>query len=185
MPHFLLPASLSEPAQQLLPHLIFHSLRFSSTTFSTMSYRPSNISFTRSAPQYRAASIYGGAGGTGSRVSAASSLRASGPMISSSSSFKLSSGMGSGMGAGTGAGFGGGAAASGSGGHIMGNEKGAMQNLNDRLASYLETVRNLESANKELEMKIRQALEKGGPDMRDFSKYEPIIEDLRKQVNIQ
>lgn len=64
----------------------------------------------------------------------------------------------------------------------MGNEKGAMQNLNDRLASYLETVRNLESANKELEMKIRQALEKGGPDMRDFSKYEPIIEDLRKQI---
>lgn len=57
-----------------------------------------------------------------------------------------------------------------------------MQNLNDRLANYLETVRNLERANKELEMQIRQALEKGGPDMRDYSKYEPIIEDLRRQI---
>ncbi|TMS19586.1 Keratin, type I cytoskeletal 18 [Larimichthys crocea] len=61
-------------------------------------------------------------------------------------------------------------------------EKGAMQNLNDRLANYLETVRNLEQANKELEMKIMEALEKGSPDMRDYSKYEPIIDDLRRQI---
>lgn len=65
----------------------------------------------------------------------------------------------------------------------MGNERGAMQNLNDRLANYLETVRNLEQANKDLEVKIREALEKGGPDMRDYSKYEPIIDDLRRQVS--
>lgn len=71
-----------------------------------------------------------------------------------------------------------------SSGGIMGNERGAMQNLNDRLANYLETVRNLEQANKELEMKIREALEKGGPDTRDYSKYEHIIDDLRKQVGI-
>lgn len=57
-----------------------------------------------------------------------------------------------------------------------------MQNLNDRLANYLETVRNLERANKDLEMKIKEALERGGPDMRDYSKYEPIIEDLRRQI---
>lgn len=74
----------------------------------------------------------------------------------------------------------GGTAASG----ILGNEKGAMQNLNDRLANYLETVRNLEQANKELEMKIMEALEKGGPDMKDYSKYEPIIGDLRQQVSV-
>lgn len=67
---------------------------------------------------------------------------------------------------------------------IIGDERGAMQNLNDRLANYLETVRNLEQANKELEMKIMEALEKGGPDMRDYSKYEPIIEDLRKKVSL-
>jgi len=64
----------------------------------------------------------------------------------------------------------------------MGNEKGAMQNLNDRLANYLETVRNLEQANGQLEMKIREALEKGSPDARDYSKYTPIIEDLRKKI---
>lgn len=57
-----------------------------------------------------------------------------------------------------------------------------MQNLNDRLSNYIQTVRTLEQTNKELEMKIREALEKGGPDMRDYSKYEPIIEDLRKQI---
>lgn len=69
------------------------------------------------------------------------------------------------------------------GGGIVGDERGAMQNLNDRLANYLETVRNLEQANKELEMKIMEALEKGGPDMRDYSKYEPVIEDLRRKVS--
>lgn len=85
-----------------------------------------------------------------------------------------------------GAGFGGAGAsvASGGGAGILGNEKGAMQNLNDRLSNYIQTVRSLEQANKELEMKIREALEKGGPDMRDYSKYEPIIDDLRKQVSM-
>lgn len=90
------------------------------------------------------------------------------------------------MGGGAGTGFGGAGASvtasGGSGTSILGNEKGAMQNLNDRLANYLETVRNLEKANMELEMKIREALEKGGPDMTDYSKYEPIIHDLRRQV---
>jgi len=57
-----------------------------------------------------------------------------------------------------------------------------MQNLNDRLANYMDTVRNLEQTNKELEVKIMQALEKGGPEMRDYSKYEPIIEDLRRKI---
>ncbi|XP_041804639.1 keratin, type I cytoskeletal 18-like [Chelmon rostratus] len=151
-----------------------------------MSFRRSNvqqipsshISITRSMPQHRAASIYGGAGGQGARISSisTSSLRSGAPMTSSSSSFKLSSGMGSGIG-GAGASAGGGVSSG-----IIGNERGAMQNLNDRLANYLETVRNLEQTNKELEMKIMEALEKGGPDMRDYSKYEPIIDDLRRQI---
>ncbi|KAF7656167.1 hypothetical protein LDENG_00045730 [Lucifuga dentata] len=155
-----------------------------------MSYRRTNvgqipathISFTRSTPQYRASSVYGGAGGHGARISSmsTSSLRSGAPITASSTAFKLSSGMGGGMGGG----FGGAAstASSGTGASILGNEKGHMQNLNDRLSNYLETVRNLERANSELEMKIKTAMEKGMPDMRDYSKYEPIIEDLRKQI---
>ncbi|CDQ60061.1 unnamed protein product [Oncorhynchus mykiss] len=144
-----------------------------------MSYRPSNshISFQRTTPvsSYRAASTYGGAGGQGTRISSASygGLRSGAPASSSSyssSSFKVSGG---GMGTGI---------AGGGGGHVMGNEKGAMQNLNDRLANYLETVRNLEQANGQLEVKIREALEKGGPDARDYSKYNSILDDLRKKV---
>lgn len=64
----------------------------------------------------------------------------------------------------------------------MGNEKGNMQNLNDRLATYLETVRRLEQENSKLEMQIREALEKGGPETRDYSKYHEILDDLRMKV---
>ncbi|XP_029288236.1 keratin, type I cytoskeletal 18-like [Cottoperca gobio] len=152
---------------------------------STMNPTSSSyISMTRSGPQY-SSSIYGGAGGKGSRISSfsTSSLRSGAPMTSSSSAFKLSNALGGGMGSG----FGGAGASMATGGgagssSITGNEKGAMRNLNDRLANYLETVRNLEQANKELEMKIMEALEKGGPNLRDYSKYEPIIEDLRRQI---
>ncbi|KAM6947082.1 keratin, type I cytoskeletal 18-like [Lycodopsis pacificus] len=150
-----------------------------------MSFRRSNVQ-SRSTPKYSSASIYGGAGGIGSRISSASvsSLRSGAPMTSSSSAFKLSSGMGGG-GGGMGSGFGGSGASfstGGAGAGIMGNERGAMQNLNDRLANYLETVRNLEQSNQELEMRIMEALEKGGPSMRDYSKYQPIIDDLRNQI---
>ncbi|XP_060898085.1 keratin, type I cytoskeletal 18-like isoform X1 [Labrus mixtus] len=152
-----------------------------------MSVRRSTVSFTRSTPQYSSASV-SGYGGHGTRISSTStsSLRSGAPFASSSSAFKVSSGMGGGMGGGFGFGGAGASLAAGgsgsSGAGILGNEKGAMQNLNDRLANYLETVRSLEKANKELEMNIMQALEKGGPDMRDYSKYEPIIEDLRRQI---
>lgn len=64
------------------------------------------------------------------------------------------------------------------------NEKITMQHLNDRLASYLETVRSLEKANSKLEIKIRECIEEGGPmDGRDFSKYNAIIADLRVKVS--
>ncbi|KAI6072509.1 Keratin, type I cytoskeletal 19 [Aix galericulata] len=58
-----------------------------------------------------------------------------------------------------------------------------MQNLNDRLASYLEKVRALEEANSDLETKIRDWYQKQGPSpARDYSPYHKTIEDLRDQI---
>nr|Q5K2P4.1 RecName: Full=Keratin, type I cytoskeletal 13; AltName: Full=Cytokeratin-13; Short=CK-13; AltName: Full=Keratin-13; Short=K13 [Protopterus aethiopicus]CAH05043.1 type I keratin 13 [Protopterus aethiopicus] len=63
--------------------------------------------------------------------------------------------------------------------------KEAMQNLNDRLASYLEKVRSLEERNRELEQKIREWYEKqgAGTKTKDFSHYFKIIADLQKQIH--
>lgn len=61
-----------------------------------------------------------------------------------------------------------------------------MQNLNDRLASYMDKVRALEESNYELEGKIKEWYEKHGNssqrEPRDYSKYYQTIEDLKNQV---
>lgn len=89
---------------------------------------------------------------------------------------------------------GGGAAFSGgsfgSGGFQGGNvgilsydEKLTMQSLNERLASYMETVRNLEKENAHLEQLIREWYQKQGPTgPKDYSHYYEKIEELQKQV---
>lgn len=83
-------------------------------------------------------------------------------------------------------GFGGGFAGScGPGGDLLlgGNEKVTMQNLNDRLAAYLEKVRRLEEENAQLEHHIREWYRRQAPNVsKDYSSYYQTIEQLQNQV---
>ncbi|XP_029354232.1 keratin 97 isoform X2 [Echeneis naucrates] len=111
----------------------------------------------------RSTSVYGGAGGSRVQISYASNALGSG--------FDLANVLG---------GDGGGSASQ----SVSGNEKMAMQNLNDRLAAYLEKVRSLESTNAQLERQIREWYEKQTPTVRDYSKYQAVIDELRGRISV-
>ncbi|KAK2084994.1 Keratin, type I cytoskeletal 18 [Saguinus oedipus] len=113
-------------------------------------------------PVSSAASVYAGTRGSGSRVS-----------VMHSASFQSGMGVG-GPAAGIARGL------AGMGG--IQDEKEAMKSLNDRLASYLDRVRSLETENRKLESKIRKHLEKKGLQVRDWGHYFKTFEDLRAQI---
>ncbi|KAM9314497.1 keratin, type I cytoskeletal 19-like [Pholidichthys leucotaenia] len=100
----------------------------------------------------RAPSMHGGAGGLGTQISQSSSYYSSGSMGSYGST------------------------------SVIGNEKATMQDLNDRLADYLEKVHTLEAANKELEINIREYCKKTTSVTRNYAGYFSTIDDLRKEI---
>ncbi|KAL1286481.1 KRT36 [Ovibos moschatus] len=68
-------------------------------------------------------------------------------------------------------------------GSFNGNEKETMQFLNDRLASYLEKVRQLERENAELESRIREWYESQVPYIcPDYQSYFKTIEELQQKI---
>ncbi|XP_005059794.1 PREDICTED: keratin, type I cytoskeletal 20 [Ficedula albicollis] len=109
-----------------------------------------------SVQKIQAPSVYGGAGGYGTRISTSSSSGLGG-------SLQLS--------------------ITGSDVLLAGNEKSTMQNLNDRLAAYLERVRSLEKSNSLIEKQIREWYEKNTVSIgQDYSSYFKTIEELRSKI---
>ncbi|KAK7930268.1 hypothetical protein WMY93_006663 [Mugilogobius chulae] len=105
---------------------------------------------------YKTSSVYGGAGGRGTRISSAQ-------MNYSSGGFNLADGLDL---------------------HVGANEKATMQNLNDRLASYLEKVKTLEKENERLEKLIRDWYQSRTVITHDYSHYFATIEDLKDKIRI-
>ncbi|KAL7977105.1 hypothetical protein Chor_009054 [Crotalus horridus] len=119
---------------------------------------PSSISRLSSIKKYRTPSVHGGAGGSGTRISFGSSYSNTlgSNLLRSTSINELL---------------------------LTSNEKTTMQNLNDRLAAYLEKVRSLETSNSVFEKQIREWYEKSSPIAKqDYSAYFKVIRELQDKI---
>ncbi|XP_067397381.1 keratin, type I cytoskeletal 19-like [Emydura macquarii macquarii] len=134
-----------------------------SSTFQPTAPSLNGLTYKKTAiRKYHAPSVYGGAGGYGTRISTSTNY-----------------------GGGFGGGFGSGFQFKTSSNDILlaGNEKLTMQNLNDRLASYLEKVHSLEKTNSQLEKQIRDwYVNNNSATRHDHSPYFKTIEDLQNKI---
>nr|XP_015217581.1 PREDICTED: keratin, type I cytoskeletal 13-like isoform X1 [Lepisosteus oculatus] len=120
---------------------------------------------------HRTPSVHGGAGVWGTRISTASASAAGGGGFGSAGAglsfgaFSLESALGDGGGA-----------------LGLNNGQQTMQNLNDRLAKYLEKVWSLEAANAKLEQQIREWGVSRTVTSRDHSTHDATIKDLSDKI---
>ncbi|XP_028278138.1 keratin, type I cytoskeletal 19-like [Parambassis ranga] len=105
--------------------------------------------------QSRSPSVHGGAGGYGTRISQSN-------WYSSAGSQGLVGDIG-----------------------IFGDEKVMMQNLNDRLGSYLDKVRALETENRQLELQISEFCTKKTINYNNYASYFASIADLQAEIGKQ
>ncbi|XP_017314549.1 keratin 97 [Ictalurus punctatus] len=129
----------------------------SSRGFSSSSLSLSGGMYSKRISGVRAPSVYGGADGRSVRVSTYQQFGSQGNLLGAS-----------------------GLSLDG----VSVSEKLTMQNLNDRLAAYLEKVRALEKANAQLELKIREWYEKRAPVTHDYSRFMATINDLREKIRV-
>ncbi|XP_017272440.1 keratin, type I cytoskeletal 13-like [Kryptolebias marmoratus] len=130
----------------------------------------SSRSYSQNVSQ-KTVSVYGGAGGRGTRASTSVCfLPAQGRTDNYNLSYKS---FGGSLGLGN---------TEGLDLHVDETEKAAMQNLNNRLASYLEKVHKLEKENQLLEKQIREWYESKTVTTHDYSHYYVIIQELQDKI---
>uniref|UniRef100_A0A3B5MB53 Keratin 98 n=1 Tax=Xiphophorus couchianus TaxID=32473 RepID=A0A3B5MB53_9TELE len=115
----------------------------------------SSRSFGQRSTGQKTMSVYGGAGGSGTRISVGQIDYLSRSGAINTNNLDL---------------------------HVDANEKATLQNLNDRLASYLEKVHKLEKENERLEKQIAEWYTSKTVIRHDYSAYMATIEDLQNKI---